>query len=103
MNKYGARKTGGFDSKKEFERWMILKDLEKKGKISHLETQKPFILIDKSPFFRSVKYIADFVYIENGQQIIEDVKGYRKGQAYQLFKIKQKLMYERYGILVREI
>ncbi|OHD07146.1 MAG: hypothetical protein A2Y41_07220 [Spirochaetes bacterium GWB1_36_13] len=103
MTKYRARKTGGFDSKKEFERFMVLKDREKKGKISNLETQKPFLLIDKNPFFRSVKYIADFVYTENGQQVIEDVKGYRRGQAYQLFKIKQKLMYEKYKILVKEI
>ena len=35
--------------------------------------------------------------------IVEDVKGFKKGSAYSLFKIKQKLMYDKYGIVVKEI
>ena len=48
---------------------------------------------------RAVKYIADFVYKENGQVIVEDVKGKKKTQVYIL---KRKLMLERHGIKILE-
>ena len=35
---------------------------------------------------------SDLDYVkENGKLVVEDVKGYRKGDAYQLFKLKQKI------------
>ena len=53
QNKYGNHKItmGGikFDSKKEAERWFILKDMEKRGEISQLARQVKFVLI---PFQR---------------------------------------------------
>jgi hypothetical protein len=44
-------------------------------------------------------YYADFVYYKDGELIVEDVKGV-KTEAY---KIKKKLMLERYGIRITEI
>lgn len=52
---------------------------------------------------RAVRYIADFVYERDGRTVVEDVKGYRHGTAYNVFSIKRKLMLEKYGIEVAEI
>ena len=112
MNKYGAKKVviGGdvFDSKKEFYRWSDLRLLERAGKISNLKRQVKYVLIpsqyDKKGkvIERETSYIADFEYIENGEKVVEDTKGYKKGAAYQLFTIKRKLMLYKYGIRIKE-
>ena len=126
--KYHSKKTVidgiTFDSRKEAERYSELKLLERCGAISNLELQKVYELIPaqyelyerygkngnrlkdgKKCIEKSCVYKADFVYIDNetGQQVVEDVKGYKGGQAYSLFTIKRKLMLERYGIKVKEI
>ena len=126
--KYHSKKTVidgiTFDSRKEAERYSELKLLERCGAISNLELQKVYELIPaqyelyerygkngnrlkdgKKCIEKSCVYKADFVYIDNetGQQVVEDVKGYKGGQAYSLFSIKRKLMLERYGIKVEEV
>lgn len=110
-NKYGAKKVvvNGevFDSQKEFYRWCDLKLLERAGKISELERQVKYVLIPAQRdetgklIEREVSYIADFKYLQDGKQIVEDVKGYKRGAAYQLFTIKRKLMLIK-GIRVKE-
>lgn len=112
MNKFHAEKTwlGGeqFDSKKEAQRYLELCLLQRAGKIADLKRQVRYTLVDAKynergkKIFSSVDYIADFVYRENGKLIVEDVKGYRHGPAYQHFVTKKKLMYDKYGIIVRE-
>jgi len=63
---------------------------------------------------RPFKYVADFVYQEkrftgypayddDWQQVTEDVKGRRKGAAYELFWLKRELMRLVHGIEIREI
>lgn len=108
MSKYRSRKTGGFDSKKEAERFFTLRRMEQMGEIEDLQVQVPYLLIptqyiDGKCQERSVKYIADFVYKKGGETVVEDVKGYRKGGAYAMFVIKRKLMLLNYGISVKEI
>ena len=111
MNKYNAEKCYAyglkFDSKAEMERYLYLRDRMNKGEISGLECQKKFTIIEPQNYGRHrlqpTNYIADFVYREKGKTIVEDVKGYKKGVAYQLFTIKKKLMLQKYGIWVREI
>ena len=120
MTKYHNRKTvfGGmeFDSKKEAERYAELKMLEKLGVIQHLERQKKYELIPSQELptpisektgankgymkkiERGITYVADFVYVKDGQTIVEDVKGVRT-EAY---KIKRKLMLWVHGIQVIE-
>jgi hypothetical protein len=108
MNKYHNKVTyqGGekFDSKKEYQRYKDLCILQKAGVISSLERQKPFVLIDKSEHGRMIKYIADFVYIdeESGKMIIEDVKSTitKKNGVYRL---KKRLFEERYGLKITEV
>lgn len=111
MNKYGAKKVvvdgEVFDSRKEYYRWCDLRLLERAGKISDLKRQVKYVLIpsqrqDGKLIEREVSYIADFEYMENGMKVVEDVKGYKRGAAYQLFSIKRKLMLHLFGIRVKE-
>ena len=88
-----------FDSKREAARWRELVLLERAGVIKGLRRQVPFVLIDKSEHGRAVTYYADFTYMENGQEVVEDVKGVKTD----VYKIKKRLMAERYGIIIREV
>lgn len=104
-----------FDSKKEAHRYLELKLLQRAGKIQNLELQKPFELIptQREPetmtktgkvkqgkvIEKSVKYIADFVYTENGKTVVEDTKGFKTKD----YIIKRKLMLYVYGIKIKEI
>lgn len=124
-SKYNAKKVEVdgkvFDSKKEAKRYKELLALEKQGKISDLRTQVTFVLIPaqyeevytvnkkgkvvskKQLVERKVQYVADFVYNKDGEPIVEDVKGYRKGGAYSLFVIKRKLMLSVWKVKVSEV
>ena len=111
-NKYHNVKTRDengvlFDSAKEKQRWDELRILEAAGEITDLKRQVRFVLFPQQEVegqkIRSCVYIADFVYMENGKQVVEDIKGMRKGTAYEVFKVKKKWMFQRYGIWVREI
>lgn len=111
--KYNARKVPYnsmvFDSKKELKRYMELSQLAAVGKVFGLKTQVKYLLIpqqkrDGRVVERECSYVADFVYQnENGETVVEDVKGYRRGGAYSVFVIKRKLMLERYGIRIVEV
>ena len=109
MNKYHAKKVTfcgeTFDSRKEGERWLVLRDSERRGEIRDLRRQVKFELVPAFPKagLRAMAYIADFVYEEDGKTVVEDVKGYRKGAAYELFTAKKKMLYWRYGIPIKEI
>lgn len=106
MSKYNNRKirVGGelFDSKREYNRWCELRLLERSGIIRNLQRQVKFRLIDsqKTPerTEHPCDYIADFVYYENGNRIVEDCKGMRTD----VYKIKRKLMLEKYNISIKE-
>lgn len=91
-----------FDSKKEANRYLVLKDLESRGAISGLSMQVPFVLIDKSQYGRAIKYIADFVYIEGFEMVVEDVKS-NYTRKNPLYRLKKRLMAERYKIKIREV
>ena len=107
MSKYNSERTtiGGetFDSRKEAERWVVLRAKEERGEISDLRRQVKYVLIpaqykDGKCIFRSVTYIADFVYEQDGEKVVEDVKGFRTPE----YIIKRKLMYQIFGIYVME-
>lgn len=130
QRKYGNRKTtiGGkeFDSLKEARRYQELLLLERAGRITDLQTQVKYVLIPTQreasfEVYRSgpnkgrrkpgkvleceCSYIADFVYTQDGETVVEDVKGYRDpaSAGYAKFVIKRKLMLERYGIRIKEV
>ncbi len=94
-SKYRAKKCEidgiKFDSLKEGRRYKNLKLLERAGEISELSLQPKFDLIvngKKCGFYK-----ADFRYIENGKEVIEDVKG-MKTPVYNLKKKLIKAIYD---------
>ena len=100
-NKYGNKRTtlsSGlvFDSEKESKRYVDLKLLQNAKKITALQMQVPFVLV-------GCKYVADFVYfdMEKKEFVVEDVKSVatRKLSTY---RIKNKQMFELYGIKILE-
>ena len=100
-SKYGNSRVysiehGHFDSKMEFKRFNTLLILEKAGKIQDLKRQVRYRLEHEGMFFGV--YIADFVYQQDGETIVEDVKGH-KTQAY---KTKKRLMKSIHGIDILE-
>lgn len=127
--KYGNKKVEyegiTFDSERERDRYIFLKQKEKEGLISDLVLQPKFEILPnqyrierrekklktktkienvKVLLERSLSYIADFQYILNstGEKIVEDVK-----ISYYLkpveFKIKKKLVLYVFEVQVREV
>lgn len=122
MSKYGSEKTivDGitFDSKKEARYYKHLKVLEAEGKISHLRLQVPYVIADpvwvdvkkqlktktktvKYCVWHGLKYIADFVYIDNetGAERVVDVKGFKTST----YRHKKLLMKRIKGIDIIEV
>lgn len=108
MSKYKAKKTVidgiTFDSKKEANRYVELKQMELNGEISNLQLQVPYELIPKQVIDgkvveRACKYLADFQYNKEGETIVEDTKGMRLSD----YIIKRKLMLHKYNIRIVEI
>lgn len=90
-----------FDSKKEARRYAELKALEKAGVISHLFLQVRFKVcprIEGVKGSRDRYYVADFVYSENGVDVIEDVKSEitRKNPVYTLKRQLVQWQYPEY-------
>ena len=103
MSKYGNIKTTTsdgitHDSIREANRWCELKLLERAGKITDLQRQVKFELLPKQDGERAVYYIADFVYTEDGKQVVEDAKGFRTKE----YKLKKRMLLYFKGIKIRE-
>lgn len=110
-----------FDSRKEYKRYCELKMMEASGVITNLQRQVKYILIpcQREPdtigkrggihqgkvIEKECAYYADFCYqvTDTGETVVEDVKGYKKGGAYSIFKIKKKLMLYVYHIKIKEV
>ena len=109
-----------FDSKKEAKRWAELQAMQFSGVITDLQRQVKFVLIptQREPntigkrggihqgktIEKECSYIADFCYFDkSGILHVEDVKGYKGGGAYSIFKIKKKLILYIHGIILEEI
>lgn len=108
MSKYHSKKVVvdgiSFDSRKEANRYRELKLLERAGKITELKRQIKYILIpsqriDGKVVERPCAYVADFVYRQNGEVIVEDTKGFKTKE----YVIKRKLMLHVYGIRIKEV
>ena len=102
-SKFGNKKTGRYDSKKEAARARELRFLQMDGQIRNLQEQVKFELIPSQRengkvVERACSYVADFVYERNGQQVVEDTKGFRTKD----YIIKRKLMLHVHGIRIVE-
>lgn len=80
-----------FDSIGEKNRFLILQDMQKSGEISNLQRQVKFDLCVNNQ--KICTYIADFTYVKNGEEIVEDFKGYITPE----FRLKQKLFKAVFG------
>lgn len=121
-NKYQALKcyVNGieFDSRKEARRYQELLLLQRAKEISNLRMQVKYVLVPaqyetcerygkngqrlkdgKRLLEKECAYIADFVYEENGNEIVEDTKGIKTKD----YIIKRKLMLFIHGIRVKEV
>lgn len=104
-NKYGAKKSGGYDSQKEHSRANTLKLMQRAGLISNLREQVKYVLIPTQRdaagrlLEKECSYRADFVYDKDGKTIVEDTKGVRTAE----YLIKRKLMLHVHGISIVEI
>lgn len=124
MSKYGNRKVTidgiVFDSVREGRRYKELKALEAAGQIADLQRQVKYMLIPEQRAFcneiytrgrnkgcfkpgklleKECSYIADFVYVRDGEIVVEDAKGVRTD----VYRIKRKLMLWVHGIVVHEV
>lgn len=121
-NKYQAIKTvvNGieFDSRKEARRYQELLLLQRAGVIQDLKMQVKYILVPaqyetyerygkngqrlkdgQRLLEKECAYVADFVYTENGIEIVEDTKGVKTKD----YIIKRKLMLYTHGIRIKEV
>lgn len=99
-----------FDSRKEADRYDVLKLKVQAGQITDLKHHVPFVLMAGVKFKNEkrkkpdMKYIADFVYtdVKTGLQVVEDVKSAmtRKLAAY---RQKKHLMMSVHGIEIQEV
>ena len=106
-SKYSSAKTDvdgiRFDSKKEAEFYAELKLRERAGEISHLRLQPRYLLQEafkhEGKQYREMEYVADFEYIENGETVVVDVKGFKTA----VYMLKKKLFLYKYGGKVKFI
>ena len=107
QNKYHNKKVEydgiKFDSVKEKNRYIGLKQMEKLGVIQNLQRQVKYEL---QPSFklngktiRTITYIADFVYVQDDVEVIEDVKGMRTKE----YLLKKKMFEYKYQKEIKEI
>ena len=98
-SKFGNVKTGVYDSKREAQRAAKLQAMQAAGKIRNLREKVTYLLIPKQDGERQCTYTADFVYEENGETVVEDVKGFPNDR----WPIKRKLMLFLHQIRVKVV
>lgn len=100
-SKYGNKRTEGYASKREYKVACDLKALQQAGKISELEEQVWLELLPKLPpeYPKPLCYVADFIYVENGQRIIADAKGVRT----EGYRIKKRILKQLLGLDIKEL
>ena len=110
-----------FDSKKEMQRYIVLKEAERMSVISNLELQVKYELIPavKEEYVEHLKtkdkiktrtlqlpitYTADFVYIKDGNKVVEDVKASPNMAAIdKSFILKEKLFRWKFGYGIKRV
>lgn len=121
--KYGNKKVVidgvPFDSKKEMQRWLVLKEAENKGLISNLQRQVEFELIPKvtqrivlhlktkdktiERFVQSaIVYVCDFQYERDGVTVVEDIKISPK-VITDHYRLKEKLFMWKFGFPIKRV
>lgn len=101
-NKYHARKilidNILFDSKREANRYLVLKSMQQAGEIQDLILQPSFDLKVDGGIVVG-KYFADFKYRVGMKVVIEDAKGVRTD----VYRLKKKIVEAVYKIKIIEV
>jgi hypothetical protein len=96
-NKKVQTEDGTFDSKREYARWLVLKQSQAQGLISELQRQVTFKLAVNGQLI--CRYRTDFTYRNaEGTVVVEDAKGFKTPE----YKLKKKLMKAIHGIEITE-
>ena len=125
VSKYRNKKVSfqgeEFDSKRELQRYLVLKDAESKGIIQNLQKQVKFELIPKieetyteqlktktktktRTIQHPITYKADFVYEKDGVKVVEDVKASANMRSLdRVFLLKEKLFRWKYGFSIKRV
>lgn len=108
-----------FDSKKEMQRFVFLKDAEEQGLISNLQRQVKFELLPaiKEKYIKHLKtkekecertvqlaisYTCDFQYEKDGVVVVEDIKP-SPALIPKEFVLKEKLFRYKYGFSIKRV
>ena len=99
------KETLTFDSNKELEYYLLLKDRLKRGEIRHLKRQykieiQPAFIMPNGSKIQAINYLADFYFYDKTLKAwrIIDVKGYKTD----VYKLKKKLLAYK-GIYIEEV
>jgi hypothetical protein len=87
---------GRFDSKMEYQRYLILKLMQRAGEISDLQRQVRYELAAGG--INICTYVADFVYKNKDATVVEDSKGFITPE----YRLKRRLMKDILGIEILE-
>ena len=122
-NKYGNKRfvadSVQWDSKKEYQRWLVLRQAEADGLISDLERQPKFELIPaiKETYIKHLKtkdkvcervvqlacsYTADFRYVKDGKVVVEDVKISPKMLPPE-YILREKMFRAKFGFSIKRV
>lgn len=101
--KYGNRKCQyrgeTFDSEGERGRWIELALMQHGGFITDLRRQVRYEINVNRMYICS--YVADFVYVKDGQMVIEDYKS--KATRTPVYMLKKRLIRAVFGLEIREV
>jgi hypothetical protein len=124
-SKYGNKRVEydgvTFDSKKERDRYIVLKDAERQGIISDLQRQvryelhapeheeyevqlKTKTIVKTRTIQRGIYYTCDFQYMKDGVLVVEDVKSSPRQTALdKAYQIRKKLFFSKTRIHIKEV
>jgi len=105
--KYGAARCEvdgiSFASKREAARYRDLTLRRSAGEISDLRLQVPYpitaVNLETGELVTVARYLADFVYVRDGLEVIEDCKGFRTD----VYRLKKKLVEAIHGVRIHEV
>lgn len=88
-----------FDSQHEGARYLQLREMQERGEITNLKTQRTFSMEHNG--VKICDYIADFTYTDlaTGHYVVEDTKGYLTKE----YRLKRKMMLAFHQITIKEV
>jgi len=102
-NKFGAKRTffngKWYASEREAKYAAKLQPLAERGLITEYKEQDRIVLVPKDGKLRSIVYVADFTFKDNGKFRVLDAKGYKT----QVYRLKKRMAALLLGITIEEV